>query len=108
MRIICKKTCGCLFDLIKMAEIKNLKLYMRNGCGFCVMVIREIKRLGISVEPKNIWEDEQANQDVLANTGAKVVPVLYYEDNEGNAHWMPESIDIIYFLRKHFDVSKAL
>lgn len=90
-----------------MAEITNLKLYMREGCGFCTMVLREIARLGIDVPLYNIWQDEGHNQALKKHTGKSVVPVLYYEDATGE-HWMPESIEIIFFLRKHFAAQKAL
>lgn len=91
-----------------MAEIKNLKLYMREGCGFCVMVMREMNRLGMDVPLNNIWQDESHNQSLIKHTGRTSVPVLYYEDTQGQGHWMPESIEIIYFLRKHFEATKAL
>ena len=60
--------------------------------------MQTIKNLGMEVEIRNIWEDSTHENDLVNATKRSTVPVLYYEDEQGEAVWMPESRDIIAFL----------
>jgi len=75
-----------------------LSLYHRSFCMFCSRVINVINQLGIEIEDKNIWKDEQALQELQRATGRGTVPVLRIESADGEVTWMPESNDIVLYL----------
>ena len=75
------------------------EIYVRNYCGFCYKVMRAIDSLGIDVEVKNIWANEQDMQNLKQATGRTTVPVLRYWDENGAEIWLPESNDIIAYLQ---------
>ena len=72
---------------------------MRHGCYYCSMVMQTIDNLGLDIEIKNIWEQDEHELALLDGTGRGVVPVLYYEDDDEKPVWMPESSDIVRFLK---------
>ena len=71
---------------------------MRHGCFYCSRVMSAIAQWGIEVEIRNIWEDPEYEKQLIIATNRTVVPVLYYEEEDGEANWLPESDDIIQFL----------
>ncbi len=73
----------------------RLTLYARGGCWYCHSVLHAIKRLGLDVEVRNIWQDEAAARELLQATGRHTVPVLRIRDAAGGDRWLPESADII-------------
>lgn len=85
-----------------MSEIAapKLSLYHRSFCLFCSRVTRAVKQLGLDVEGKNIWRDQQALHDLQSATGRTTVPVLRIESADGETTWLPESSDIIAYLIK--------
>ena len=84
-----------------MANEETLILYLRNGCGYCYYVQDAIRKLGLTVEERNIWEDPAFEEELMSVTGRRVVPVLRTVDNEGASRWIPESRDIIEYLVSH-------
>ena len=84
-----------------MANEETLILYLRNGCGYCYYVQDAIRKLGLTVEERNIWEDPAFEEELMSVTGRRVVPVLRTIDNEGASRWIPESRDIIEYLVSH-------
>ena len=40
-----------------MTNEETLILYLRNGCGYCYYVQDAIRKLGLTVEERNIWEN---------------------------------------------------
>ncbi len=74
-------------------------LYYRNFCLFCWQVLNTIKALGIDVELRNIWEEESYQKELTTATGRTTVPVLRLLDEHGESTWMPESADIIRYLK---------
>ena len=85
-----------------MANEETLILYLRNGCGYCYYVQDAIRKLGLTVEERNIWEDPAFEEELMLATGRRVVPVLRAIDNEGTSRWIPESCDIIdYLVSRH-------
>ena len=80
-------------------KLKNPAIYVRNYCFFCARVMREIQQLGMDMEVKNIWENPDYERELRDAMRRTTVPVLYYEDEEGKSVWLPESTDIIEFLR---------
>ena len=77
-------------------------LYSRSFCGFCWRVLAEVKALGIDIEVRNTWESEEHLAELQAATGRSTVPVLRIVDSNGESQWMPESADIIRYLKKTF------
>lgn len=78
----------------------RLSLYYYDACPFCRIVLREIDRLGLEVERRDIWLEPQNRIDLMEARGRATVPVLRIEaDGAGDAEWMPESADIIEYLR---------
>ncbi len=80
-------------------------LYMRDYCQFCAMVQHTITQLGVDVELRNIWDDDSAADELIEATGKEVVPVLRYQDQQGNTVWLPESRDIISWFKQHYQAS---
>ncbi len=83
------------------ANEETLILYLRNGCGYCYYVQDAIRKLGLTVEERNIWEDPAFEEELMSVTGRRVVPVLRAIDNEGASRWIPESRYIIEYLVSH-------
>ena len=80
---------------------ETLALYYTPTCPFCVRVLRVIDELGIDVELRNVWEDPQHRTDLVEARGRATVPVLRCTSAEKD-RWMPESADIIRYLRERF------
>ena len=78
----------------------RLSLYHRNFCMFCSRVIGVINQLGIDIDDKNIWKDENALLELQQATGRSTVPVLRIESGDGKVTWMPESADIVQYLSR--------
>ena len=43
---------------------ETLILYLRNGCGYCYYVQDAIRKLGLTVEERNIWEDPAFEEEL--------------------------------------------
>ncbi|HJL41545.1 MAG TPA: glutathione S-transferase N-terminal domain-containing protein [Myxococcales bacterium LLY-WYZ-16_1] len=83
------------------AESETLALYFYPSCGFCRRVLQAMDELGVEVELRDITRDRQAFQDLMAARGRPTVPVLR-RTTSSEDHWMPESADIIRWLRQRF------
>ena len=81
-------------------EQDQLILYHSNSCPFCRMVRANIERLGIDVELREIFEDEQYRDELIEARGRATVPVLRINSPNGDERWMPESRDIVAYLEK--------
>ena len=80
----------------------KLILYFRDWCGYCEMVQDVISELGVDVEQRNIWENEEWNDDLVSGQGRSTVPVLCRITTGGETHWIPESGAIIrYLIQNH-------
>lgn len=71
-------------------------------CMFCWKVQRAAQSLGVVLETRNIWADEQAGQELMMATGGSVVPVLRITGETGESQWMPESSEIVAYLQQTF------
>ncbi len=83
-------------------EQDKLALYHFNGCPFCSMVRSAIDRLGINVELRDIFQDSQHRDDLIDARGRATVPVLRITSPGGEERWMPESRDIVRYLKETF------
>ena len=71
-----------------------LELYYSPYCPFCVKVLNAMKSIDISVELKNIDEDQDATRKLVEIGGKRQVPCLFIDGKP-----MYESDDIIAYLR---------
>ena len=85
----------------RMHNPDDLALYYSDGCFFCHRVRRALDELGVTVELRNIYGDRKHLDDLVAARGRRTVPVLRIR-KEGGDEWMPESADIVQYLRKRF------
>lgn len=76
----------------------KLYLYHYPSCFFCHRVRKALEKTGVQVELRNIHEDTRWRHELLAARGRGTVPVLRIEDEQG-VQWMPESKDIIRYLK---------
>lgn len=82
-------------------EQEGLALYYIPSCPFCAQVIDVVEDLGLEITLRDIWRDEQARCDLLDARSRATVPVLRCTAGEVD-RWMPESSDIIAFLRRRY------
>jgi len=80
----------------------SLTLYHTPTCPFCKKVRQTINQLGIEVELRNINEDTNDRNELVAVRDRATVPVLRVTSPNGDERWMPESRDIISYLEKAY------
>lgn len=80
----------------------RLALYHFDGCWYCSRVRRAIDKLGIDVEMRNIFDDPAHMDDLIAARGRRTVPVLRITAPDGEERWLPESADIVRYLRETY------
>lgn len=80
-------------------DIKHLALYYYDGCFFCHRVRRAADKLGIKLEERNILRSREHMSALVEARGRRTVPVLHITRADGQVEWMPESEDIVDFLR---------
>ena len=80
----------------------HLALYYIDGCPYCNLVRSAIADLGIDVELRNVFTDEQHRSDLVNERGRATVPVLRITSPGGEDRWMPESRDIVRYLNKTY------
>lgn len=81
------------------APVEGLALYEVASCPYCALVRRTIDELGVLVERRNIVTSPHWRDQLIEARGRATVPVLRCESPEGAVRWIPESRDIIRFLR---------
>jgi len=83
-----------------MTTVKQpLTLYVRDYCMYCSRVLLAADQLSLEIDVRNIWEHPAYERELVEATGKRVVPVLAIGEPEGDRTWMPESRDIIRFLK---------
>ena len=82
-------------------QTTGLSLYGYDSCPYCRRVKRTIEALGVEIEDRDILREPTFRAELLAARGRGTVPVLRIEE-EGEVRWMPESADIIRYLRERF------
>ena len=93
-----------LIDRLAIAPQAELALYHFDSCPFCRRVRRALERLGIEdqVELRDIFDNLEYRDELMAARGRPTVPVLRCSSGEGAPHYLPESADIIRFLEDRF------
>lgn len=55
----------------------SVTFYWRPGCGFCVVLRRQLEAAGVHLDARNIWEDEEAAAFVRSVArGHETVPTV--------------------------------
>ena len=80
----------------------SLALYHFPQCPYCVQVRRAIDKLEIDVELRDVHETPEHWDDLVAARGRATVPVLRITSPDGEERWMPESNDIVQYLKKTY------
>ncbi len=76
----------------------RLALYHFDSCPFCLRVRRELARLGVEVELRNIHRDRSRYDELVRGGGRQQVPCLRIENDDGTVEWLYESSDIMAWL----------
>jgi glutathione S-transferase len=80
---------------------ETLYLYETRWCPFCVRVRLVVRQLGLEIGSRDIAREPRFRAELLAARGRATVPVLRIVGPEGE-RWLPESRDIIRYLRSRF------
>ncbi len=80
----------------------GLSLYQFDACPFCARVRHAADALGIRLELRDTLADADHARAVVEATGRRTVPVLRIEGEGGAVEWLPESADIVRYLRDRF------
>ena len=93
-------------------QLKGLSLYQFTACPFCVKTRRELHRLNLNIEIRDLNKREIYRNELLKGGGQIQVPCLRIEDSayteNGRVEWLYESKDINAYLRQRFDHSTAI
>ncbi len=77
----------------------RLELYETQGCPYCLRVRAVLSSLGLEVPGRDVAHDPAAREELLRARGRATVPVLRRIAADGTEEWLPESLDIIAYLR---------
>ena len=89
------------------AESDRLVLYHFESCPYCARVRRAIDELGVEVELRDIFENREFLDELREARGRRTVPVLRIIGSDGEERWMPESADIVRYLRATYGKAAA-
>lgn len=79
----------------------DLSLYYLPACPYCRRVLRALDELELELELRNIRAEPDYRAELVAARGRGTVPVLRIK-KEGEDEWMPESLDIVAYLKERF------
>ena len=79
-----------------------LILYHFPACPYCHMVRREVHRLSLNIQQRDIRKSKVWHKELLRGGGKGQVPCLRIEQNK-SVRWLYESRDITAYLRKRFN-----
>ena len=84
------------------AQPDSLFIYGYPQCPFCRRVLDTVRSLGLEIPLRNTLEDAERHSELQAAMGRTTVPVLAIERSEGEVEWLPESADIVRYLKARF------
>ena len=85
-----------------MTQADDLSLYVSGFCPYCVLVRRALSEVGVSVEERDVGASSTHRDELRSATGRATVPVLRIARGDGADTWMPESGDIVRYLKRRF------
>lgn len=77
-----------------------LTLYHRPSCSYCVQVRTAAERMGIALELRDVRQEPRWREELVAARGRATVPVLRIDGADGSTRWLPESLEIIRYLKE--------
>ncbi len=83
-------------------ETRRMALYQFESCPFCVKVRREIRRLGLKIELRDVTTNQTYKEELIKKGGEYQVPCLKIGNADGSEQWMYESSEIIRYLKEKF------
>ncbi|MEC9483627.1 MAG: glutathione S-transferase N-terminal domain-containing protein [Halomonas sp.] len=86
-------------------ECRGLALYLTQSCPFCIKVRREMERLQLPIELRDVARHPDYRREQVEATGRGTVPCLRIADDEQD-RWMYESDEIVRYLRRRFETSQ--
>ncbi len=63
---------------------KKITIYTRTQCAYCVQVKRLLDLKNKQYDVVNIDNDPKVEAEVIAKSGARTVPVVMVQDEQGN------------------------
>ena len=63
---------------------KNITIYTRTTCAYCVQVKRLLDMKGKTYSVVNLDEDRDAEAAIIAKSGARTVPVVTVTNEDGD------------------------
>ncbi|MAY01883.1 MAG: glutaredoxin [Gammaproteobacteria bacterium] len=84
-------------------EASCIALYDYKGCAASRQARREIQRLNIDIERRDIGKCSIHQDNLLAQFGELKAPCLRIEE-KGQVRWLDEPDDIVHFLHERFDI----
>ncbi|MDD2343493.1 MAG: glutaredoxin [Tolumonas sp.] len=88
-------------SLPAVSDLARLALYMRPSCPYCVRVTDFCQTADIKLENRNIAEGAHL-EALMVGGGKRQVPCLRIQGDDGQNHWLYESMDIIAYLKQQF------
>ena len=89
-----------------MIRADDLALYYFPTCPYCRRVLRALEELGVELELRNIRSEIVFEAELVRARGRSTVPVLRIRGAGGAEDtWMPESLDIVAYLKERFSVA---
>lgn len=89
------------FAPVAQTDSPHFSLYYYPECPFCQRVLYAIQATGVDVELRHVWDVPEHRDDLLKARGRGTVPVLRISTGGGNDRWLPESADIVAFLKNY-------
>lgn len=84
-------------------ETVSMVIYGYDSCPYCFKVNREIERLALRIQAKDIKRCETYRYELLTDGGKAQVPCLKFLNKDGKEKWLYESDAIVGFLKERFD-----
>ncbi|MHB0775728.1 glutaredoxin family protein [Halomonas sp. WWR20] len=84
-------------------QCQSLALYQTQFCPFCVKVRREMDRLKLPIELRDLGKQPRYRGELINGGGRGMVPCLQITHDNGQVEWMYESEDINRYLRRRFE-----
>lgn len=84
--------------------LADYALYQFPACPFCVKVRRELRRLNLPMDIRNVQKPGRFRDELMREGGKVQVPCLRITQADGEVQWLYESGDIVTYLREHFSL----
>lgn len=79
---------------------RQMTLYQFVACPFCIKVRRQMKRLGLALQTRNILANKEWHEELLQEGGKRKVPCLRIEKECGSVEWLYNSKHINDYLNQ--------